>query len=549
MPVVKIRLEKMLKLLDINIPVEDLVENLASLGLSCEEVTDGQLRVEYNPNRPDFSSIYGIARALKGFLDIETGLPKHPIKRSKIIIYVDSSVADVRPFIAGAVVKGLKLEAEDLEELIAMQEDLHWILGRNRRKMAIGLHDISAISPPFTYKAVGPNEVLFTPLKDFRKMTPAEVLVKNEIGRRYAHLVANYPKYPVIVDSRGEVFSMPPIVNAALTELTPGLRNVFIDVTGTELEKVEQALNILVTAMADAGGEVYKVKVVYENLVRTTPEMKPRKMALDINLVSSLTGLDMSPSEVVKLLRKMRMSARISKGRIEVGYPAYRVDILHPVDLVEDISIAYGYNKMVPERPVSNTYGKLLPQTELLEKLSEIMIGLGYMDVHNLMLTNESIHYESMLMDEEPHVRLANPATREYTMVRTSLLPSLLTTLALNKDNLYPQRIFEIGDVVVLDSNRPERTVRYKRLAAATAHSEADYTEMKSVLDELFRLLNLKPSYKPAEVRTFIAGRCASLWLADRMVGVAGEISPQVLENFGITMPVAAAEIKLEEIF
>ncbi len=143
MPVVKIHVDKILQLLGVKMSVEDLAENLASLGLSHEKATDNQLWVEYNPNRPDFSSVYGVARALKGFLGIETGLPKHPVKRSKIVIYVDRSVAEVRPFIAGAVVKGLKLEAEDLEELITMQEDLHWILGRNRRKMAIGLHDIS----------------------------------------------------------------------------------------------------------------------------------------------------------------------------------------------------------------------------------------------------------------------------------------------------------------------------------------------------------------------------------------------------------------------
>ncbi|MCS7129784.1 MAG: phenylalanine--tRNA ligase subunit beta, partial [Candidatus Caldarchaeum sp.] len=450
-------------------------ENLAALGLSVEEASDTALKVEYNPNRPDFSSVYGVARALKGFLGIATGLPKYAIRKPKTAMRVDSSVEGVRPFIACAFVRGLSLDETDLLELIAMQEDLHWVVGRNRRKVAIGLHDASAIKPPFVYKAVMPDEVRFTPLKDYRKMTPAEVLAKNEIARKHAHLVAGYPRYPVILDARGEVFSMPPVVNASLTELTPGKRDIFIDVTGTEWEKVSKALNILVSAMAEAGGRVEQVRVLYGGRTWITPDLRPEKMVLDASLATSLTGLELSPARSAKLLRMMRMDARVKGRKIVVQYPAYRVDILHPADLVEDISIAYGYNRMTPAKPVSNTYGKLLPRTEFLERVAEIMVGLGYTEVHNLMLINEHLHYELTQTAEERHIRLANPATREYTMIRTSLIPSILSTLASNKDNLYPQNIYEIGDVAVVDETRPEKTVRLRRLALASAHSEADY--------------------------------------------------------------------------
>ncbi|MEM4560728.1 MAG: phenylalanine--tRNA ligase subunit beta [Candidatus Caldarchaeum sp.] len=548
MPVVKLRVEKLLNLLGVNITPEQLSENLAALGLSVEETSDTVIKAEYNPNRPDFSSVYGVARALKGFLGLDTGLPEYRVLKPRATMYVDPSVAGVRPYIACAYVRRLRLEDEDLEELIAMQEDLHWVVGRNRRKMAIGLHDASAVKPPFTYRAVAPDEVRFIPLKDYRKMTPSEVLTKNEIARKHAHLVASYPRYPVILDSRGEVFSMPPVVNASLTELNPGLRDVFIDVTGMEWQRVIQGMNLLVSAMAEAGGLVEQVRVVYGDEVRTTPDMRPGRMLLSQELASSLTGLRLSANAAARLLRRMRMDARASGKRILVIYPAYRVDILHPVDLVEDLSIAYGYNKMTTQRPASNTYAKLLPATEFCEKVAEVMVGLGFTEVYNLMLTNEGLHYQTTLMDEEDHVRLANPATREYTMVRTSVIPSLLSTLASNKDNPYPQRIFEIGDVVHLDPMKPEKTVRRKNLGIASTHVEAEYTELKSVLDELFKLLKLSPVYKPADRKTFIPGRCAVITVDGVEVGVAGEVSPQVLENLGLTMPVAAAEISLHKL-
>lgn len=457
MPVVNLRVDKLLKLLKREISLEELSEYLALLGLSVEERQDNILRVEYNPNRPDFSSVYGVARALQGFLGIRTGLPRYRPSKPRVKMYVDASVKDIRPFIGCAVVRGLRLDEDDLQELIAMQEDLHWIIGRNRKKMAIGLHDFSALTPPFTYRAVKPDEVRFTPLKDYRRMTPAEVLAKNEIGRKYSWLVASLQRIPVLVDARGEVFSMPPVVNAALTELTPGVRDVFIDVTGTEKERVSQALNILASALADAGGKVEQVSVLYKEGRWLTPDMRPYKMQLDVTMASALTGLELTPTAAARLLRRMRMDVAVKGRSLTVTYPAYRVDILHPADLVEEISIAYGYNKMEPIKPASNTYGRYLYTSEFYEKVCEVMVGLGFSEVYNLLLTNEKAHYEIVLMDEERHVMLANPATREYTMLRTSLIPSLLSNLAMNKDNLYPQRIFELGDVVLPDEGVPEK--------------------------------------------------------------------------------------------
>lgn len=548
MPVVNLRVDKLLKLLKREISLEELSEYLALLGLSVEERQDNILRVEYNPNRPDFSSVYGVARALQGFLGIRTGLPRYRPSKPRVKMYVDASVKDIRPFIGCAVVRGLRLDEDDLQELIAMQEDLHWIIGRNRKKMAIGLHDFSALTPPFTYRAVKPDEVRFTPLKDYRRMTPAEVLAKNEIGRKYSWLVASLQRVPVLVDARGEVFSMPPVVNAALTELTPGVRDVFIDVTGTEKERVSQALNILASALADAGGKVEQVSVLYKEGRWLTPDMRPYKMQLDVTMASALTGLELTPTAAARLLRRMRMDVAVKGRSLTVTYPAYRVDILHPADLVEEISIAYGYNKMEPIKPASNTYGRYLYTSEFYEKVCEVMVGLGFSEVYNLLLTNEKAHYEIVLMDEERHVMLANPATREYTMLRTSLIPSLLSNLAMNKDNLYPQRIFELGDVVLPDEGVPEKAVRRKRLAAATAHADAGYTEIKSVLDELFKQLGKTPAYSPISKKTFIEGRCASVIVDGVSVGVAGEIAPQVLENLGLALPAAVFEIRIEEL-
>lgn len=545
MPVLKLRVEKLTHLVGRRLSSEELAEKLASLGLSVEEVSDEVIRVEYNPNRPDYSSTHGVARALKAILGISRGMPRYRPRPYKITVYVKPDVEAVRPYIACAVIRGARIGVDDLDELIAMQEDLHWVLGRNRRVVAIGLHDLKSIKEPFTYTVVGPKSVRFTPLKSMREMTPEEIVKEHEIGRKYGHLVSN--KFPTLLDSEGRVFSMPPIINSRITEVKPGAHDIFIDVTGLDETKVGQALNILVTAFADDGGVIERVRVVYPEMERIYPDLRPGSMILDPGYAGSLLGLKLSTKAVRRLLAMSCMDTKVSgRGRLKVWFPAYRTDIIHPVDLVEEIAIAYGYSRMNPVLPREVTYGSFLPATEYLEKVSEILIGMGFTEVMNLLLTNEEAEYSILLEPETPHVRLANPATREYTMLRTSIIPSLLHNLATNQDNQYPQRIFEAGVIVMLSEETPEQAVKRRRLGVATCHAEADFTEMRRVSDELLRLLDVDIIYRPSMRPAFILGRCASITSNGVEVGVLGEISPEVLSRLGLNMPTAVMELDLD---
>jgi len=550
MPIVNVKLSKLERLLGRRLAPEEAAEALARLGLGVEEITADAVKAEYNPNRPDFSSLYGIARALQGVYGVKTGAPKYRIARPKVIVTADRSVEGVRPFIVCGVVRGVSLDEDDLEDLITMQEDLHWILGRGRRKVAIGLHNLDSVEPPFIYKATKPDETPFIPLKATAPMTPREILERHEIGSKYAHLLSGYGEYPVIVDARGDVLSMPPIINSSRTELKPGVRNVFIDVTGTDWEKVNQALNILVAALVDAGGRAEGVILRYPNRRYVTPSMREGRIAVKRSYVNSLLGLSLQDGEIARLLKAMRLDAKAGKGVVKVSYPAYRVDIMHPVDLVEEVAIAYGYGNMELEPPPTLTFGSLLPDTYVSELLRDAMIGMGYTEVFNTLLTNENNQYAKMLAPEEPRVKLLNPATREYTMIRTWIIPDLLRNLADNQRNLYPQRIFEIGDVVKPDLTKPEKAVRLLHLAAASCHGEAGFNDVKSLAEELARVMELEINIQPAEHPSFIPGRTARLTTAGgEEIGLMGEIHPQVLENHGLPMPAAALEIKLWRIY
>ena len=546
MPALTIKKTRFWRFLGRELSDEELLNLLHNLGLDVEELEAEYFRIEYNPNRPDYSSPVGIARAAKGLLGLEVGLPNYKLNPPKTYIDVDPRLKDVRPYVAAAIVRGLKLELEDLEELIAMQEDLHWILGRDRRKVAIGLHDLAAVKPPFHYIAAKGDEYKFIPLGGYSPMTLDEILKKHEKGIKYAHILEGKPYYPLITDSLNRVLSFPPIINARLTELSENTTGLFIDVTGTDFDSVMKTINILTTTLADMGGEVERVRVKYPDRTVITPDYKVKKWRLKAENVNEVLGTNLPPRQIVRALRKMRYDARLQNGRITVTPPPYRVDIMHEIDLIEDVAMGIGYDALEPKQPEVLTYGKLHADTILEDSIREIMIGLGFTEVMNFTLTNPKNEYERMRVQPHPHIVLKNPVSAEYSILRTWLLPSLMKTLSGNVKTLYPQRIFEIGDTIHPDDTRPEKAVRKIKLAAVSSHSNASYSEIKSIVEEFLKnLMIIDWKLEPFDEMPFIAGRAAKVVWKNTSIGFFGELHPEVLMEWEVTMPTSALEFDL----
>lgn len=546
MPALTMRKRRFWKLLGRELEDDELLSLFHDLGLDVEEVTEEYMRVEYNPNRPDYSSPVGIARAAKGLLGIELGLPKYVLHPPKTHIGVDHRLKDVRPFVVSAIVRDLKIGPEELEELINMQEDIHWILGRDRKKVAIGLHDLEAVEPPFRYIAARGDEYEFIPLGKNVPMTLNEILEKHEKGVKYAHILEGKPYYPLIVDSRDQVLSFPPIINSRLTELNENTQDIFIDITGTDLDALTKTLNIITTTLADMGGEIERVKVRYRDKTMITPDFRVKRWRLGVKYVNEVLGLELSTKDVVRALKKMRYGIKIDGGRLVVIPPPYRVDIMHKIDIVEDVAMGIGYQSLEPKQPEALTYGRIHEDTVLEDIIRDTMIGLGFTEVMNFTLTNPEDAYEKMQVDPHPHVKLKNPVSAEYSILRTWILPSLMKTLSLNVKSLYPQRIFEVGDVVYPDERRPEKAVRRMKMAAVSCHSNSSYSEMKSVVEELLKNLMVTDwDLEPYDAMPFIEGRAAEIRWRGVTTGFFGEIHPAVLTRWGITMPAVALELDL----
>ncbi len=578
MPVVTIHYDKLVKMLGREVSFEELAHNLIPmLGSDVERIDEREMVIEteFFPNRPDLYSVEGVARALKGFLGIETGIPEYHVRRSDVEARVEKSVLDARPCLAVAVVRGVEFEDErDLEHLMEFQEHLHWVIGRDRKKAAIGIHDFEAVEPPLRYFLTDPNDRswAFEPLDHpGEEMTPAEVLRRHEKGRQYAHLVSDGA--PILADEEG-VISFPPVINSERTRVTQDTTDLLIDVTGTDWRSVLDALHVIVCNLAERGAEVLTVEILgaYE---RTTPTMELDVWDVPVREAQKLLGIDLSGEQLEELLERARHEAVfVPEGERELReYPLpdvyhieadwreippilyeedvvrvfvgpWRTNILHEWDLIEDAGIMYNYDRFEPTVPDFYTPSRADREREFINVVRDTLARMKFVEVNSLTLISPEENYRKMRLEPDGRaVKLANPIQKEYTIVRTWILPSLMRFLADNKHRPYPQRVFELGEVIERDEDAETGAKDRWKLALAIAGPGVGFSEIKSVAEALLRELDVTEwEVTERKHRSFINGRCAAVLADGQELGFFGEIHPEVLTEFDLEVPVVGGE-------
>ncbi len=537
MPTVEFRTGDFMRLVGKKMPLDELEERASMLGTSVEQVDEEKMVVEVFPNRPDMLSVEGFARAYMSFMGIDDGMKEYKVQESPIKLTTDKSVKGVRPYIVAAVVKNLPITEEVLLSIIQIQEALHGSHGRKRSKVAIGIHDFDKTKPPYQYKAVKPNEMSFVPLDYAEEMTLEEILEKHPKGQDYRHILEGKKLLPVVLDAEG-VVSLPPIINADRTRVSGNTSNLFIEMTGTNKIALKHALAIVLASLADRGGQIVSVSVDGAGLT-----LLPESINLRIGYVNRLLGLELGGKEIESLLEKMGYGVKKNnKELIEILIPCYRADVLHPMDVVEDIAIAYGYENFEPEETGITATGKPDVLEEKSFNLKILMLGLGFQETVPFTLTNQDA-LERAKLDVMP-VRITNPRTEEFTVVRPSAIPTLLSTLAYNKKKKIPQKIFELDDVAFGQKGHKNR----RMLGMAILDREVNFSEMQSAVEALLRNLSVDYKLKETDKPTFIKGRCGEIKIGKTSIGIFGEVHPEVLENFGLEYPVVLAEIDAESL-
>ncbi|MBN1245017.1 phenylalanine--tRNA ligase subunit beta [Candidatus Bathyarchaeota archaeon] len=518
---------------------------------------EGVVSVELkDTGRPDLWSVEGLARTLRGFLNLEKGPRRYEVGEPILEVHVDAQLKAIRPYICCSVVKDVKLTDAVIRGLMHLQDKLDQTYGRSRQKTSIGIYDFNLISPPLSYAVSEPDGVSFVPLGFEEKMSLAEILLRHPKGVEYGHIVKGHSVYPILLDAERKVLSFPPVINSNdLGRVTDETPNVLVEVTGTAHQTVLNTLNLVTLALIDRGGKAYAATVRYPEdkfyAVKrvVTPDFSSRRMDLSVGYANKVLGLQLTAKQMAECLLTAGFGVETVGGdSVSVCVPCYRVDVMHQVDLVEDIAIAYGYNNIEPKWRELPSTGGVRREQRLIDVAREFMVGLGFQEVLNYTLTSPESLFDKMNREKTRIVEVANPKVVTMSCLRSWLLPSLMEFLGSNQSVEFPQKIFELGKVTLLDDTRETKTMDEEWLAAATTHPTASFTEIKSALDAFFMNLGVEWQIKETVHPSFIEGRVGTATVNGVDVGVLGEVNPQVLEAWKLENPVAAFEINVQKI-
>ncbi|MGE0793332.1 MAG: phenylalanine--tRNA ligase subunit beta [Candidatus Woesearchaeota archaeon] len=534
------------------ITLNELEEILFNMGFELESHEGDTLSIEITPERLDLLSLQGLSRAIKSFKDSKLPTIDFKLNKGNYVVNVTKKVKEVRPFTVCAVIKNLNMTDENIQEIINVQEKLHMLLARKRVKGAIGIYPLDAIKMPITYTAAKPKDIKFIPLGKDKIMHGLEILEFHETGKEYAHLLKGKETFPYFIDSNGEILSMPPIINSEKTgRVTNKTKDIFIECSGFDKLLLNEMLTNIVTMFSDMGGDIFEVEVKYEQeKTEKLPKLTPQKITVKKSTIKQLLGLELKDKEITKLLTKMMYEVtKINENSFEVKAPCYRRDIWHEIDVADDIARAYGYNNFKLKVPEISTVGETLPLSDLKEQTADVMVGLGHLEVYTNVLTSEKENIDNMLLKnyKQKYVKIIN-GNENQTMMRLSLIPELLKSLSNNRSNPIPQKIFEAGLVIIPDDKQDVKSRNEMHVSAMITNKTATFTEIKQTLNALLKTRNLTCEIKTTKHPSFIEGRVGNILINKKLVGIVGELHPQVLINFGLITPVSVFEFNLEEI-
>ncbi|MBL7015434.1 MAG: phenylalanine--tRNA ligase subunit beta [Nitrosopumilus sp.] len=541
MPVVELSYSRLQKLVG-KVTKKQISDSLPFLGLDIESENKDLVRIEYSPNRPDYSTDFGIALGLQGLLGIKTGALELNVKKSnKYHISVKSGVSKIRPFVTGIIAKNGKIDDQTIKQLMTMQEDLHFGIGRKRKKSSIGIHDLDEIAFPLVYTTTNRNHK-FIPLNSEKEMSVSEILTNTDVGKDYGSLLGQSSQVPIIFDENENTVSFPPIINAAVTTVTTKTKNLFVEVTGINKEDAEDMLSVVATILQTAGFTLESVKIT--GAKNSSPKLEQKKISVSTSLINQILGLNLNISKMISSLKKSRLDASSKGTNIICTIPSYRFDIFGPMDLVEEVALGYGIQNLEPTLSPSQTIGKTNPVSLQLKSLDKTMIGLGYLEALNSSLTSKRVLYDMTNRDSSKIISVLDSKSQEHTILRDSILPGLLDNLSKNIHESYPQKMFETGTVFTLENPISEKI----NFSGISAHKDANFTEIKSIIQSALNIgFNIQIQTKTATNPTFEEGHCAIITLNNIQIGVIGKINSKIVENYKIRVPVVGFEISLSD--
>lgn len=538
--------------------VEQIEETLVDMGMDLKGETildngDKELKVEITAEKMDMVSAVGIARAIKYYRGLETKLPQYNIEKGTNKVIVDKSVSKVRPRTACVILRDINMTQELLDEMIEIQEKIHDSFGRNRRKASIGIYPCDDFEFPVSFKAQKPEEIIFRPLEADEEMDGNKILVNHDTGKKFAHILEAEELFPVFRDANGKVLSMVPIINSHDTgRVDLHHKDLFVELSGHNLTYLDSLLKVMITTFIEMGAKAETVIIEYPNEENYELNLDNFEDTVSLDYINKLIGVDFTKEDIKKLGPKVMFNVKEIKGEdITFEIPCYRSDIWHDSDIADDIARAYGYNNIELSFPKISTIGSNLEESDFREQISNSLVSLGFNELYTYMLTSTNIQFKKMNLEtpDKKFIKLVDSEDQGINMTRVRVLPEILQSLHINRKNKYPQKVFENGFTIQEDSTVDTGAINQLNCAVAIADPKSNYTQIKEALDSLMMLNEIKFEIKGNdEISFLIPGRSAEILVNGKSCGYIGEVHPQVLENFGIIVPVSVFELIVDDL-
>ena len=520
----------------------------------------GELRIELqDSNRPDLWCCEGIARQIRikqnGRLAPYQFLKLKPKSDQRVMVV--PGMDKVRPYVAACIARGYRVTDDGLAQLIQTQEKLADIFGRKRRTVSIGIYQLAKIQFPVTYDLVKPDQAKFTPLGMETVMTLSEMLMVHPKGLEYGSILEGHDRLPLLRDAKNQALSFPPIINSReVGEICVGDEDLFVEVTGTDLPMVVLTLNIFAANLADRGATIEPIEVRYPYKTAlgkavVTPRDLGKPRTISLKTIEQALGQPIGAKGVKQALDSYGYEVSAGKGSVKAKLPPYRQDLMHAMDVVEDVAISRGYGDFQPVMPAQFTVGGLSRIEQLSDRSRELMVGLGFQEIISNILGSPADYRSAMRLDETGWgrmVEVGNVMSLSFSCLRQWIIPSLLRVEAASSRAFYPHRIFEAGEVAIPDSSQELGSRTDTVLGAGIAHATTHFSEIHSCLDVLFYYLGCVYTLGPLAHPSFLEGRVGSIVAGGTAIGVIGELHPEVLERWQIAVPTVVFEVNLSQL-
>jgi len=549
MPTIRIPISDLLSLVGELIPINKLEELLRLLKCEVSDYDGEYLEVTFMEDRFDLSSTEGLARALAILIGKRDPTPSLELHAPSTHVIVDKTVSQIRPYIGCLIARReTPLSSDEIESLMQVQETLHKTLCRHRRKASIGVYDLAKIQPPIRYESRKREDIRFTPLDWSRQLSADEILKYTKQGQEYGYLLERFDRFPLLLDFRGQVLSMPPIINSEETRVTESTHSLFVDVTGLSRDTIDAILRILAASLAERRFSLEAVKIIYDDRVDVTPDLRPTLTTCSPVDLLSIVGTTADVRVVTEALTRLGHRVFVYEDTLLILTPFYRHDIFDITDIAEDLAIWVGYDAL-SLKPLSMPYtsGSLLPMTDLIRRFRRAAAQLGFREAHRFTLTSDRVLRQLPGREDLQILEVQNPVSSEFAVARDSLMFSLLDLIGSSKGTPLPIRVFEVGPVIIVDDSEPRGVREEYHAALVQVSSDASYEQVQGALLAILKLLGFNQiRFLPSEAKgLFISGRCAQVLVGDTLIGLLGEVHPQLLERYAIDHPCVAAELYL----